>query len=266
MFGGLGAETEAESATKSAWCSIWSTGLKRRSKPIVEEPFELIALPQSEPATCPGKTSTPSASSSSRRSERKRSSAPSCAPTARSGRAASPTKSESPVRTSHGSSARERSITAMHVCSGRCPGVWIARSTTAPSDDLGAVGQRIVLVRGVGGGVDRDRQAVLQREPSMSGEMVGVRVRLDRPDDPNLAPRRLCQRRARSRTEDRRSRRRPHPRRRPDTTHSRGRRQRTAGTARDVTLSGFSAGEAEREHRERDRQQRACHDPDPGEA
>ena len=133
MFGGFGADTEAESATKSASCSIWSAGLKRRSKPIVEEPFELIDLPQSDPATWPGKTSTPSGSSSSRRNEWKSPSAPSCAPTARSGRAASPTKSESPVRTSHGSSARERSITARQVCSGRCPGVWIARRTTSPS-------------------------------------------------------------------------------------------------------------------------------------
>ena len=52
--------------------SIWSAGLKRRSKPIVDDAFELIALPQSEPATWPGKTSTPSGSSSSRRSEWKR--------------------------------------------------------------------------------------------------------------------------------------------------------------------------------------------------
>ena len=59
--------------------------------------------------------------------------------------------------------------------------------------DLGAVVQRIVLVRRLGGRVDRDRQAVLQREPSMAGEVVGVRVRLDRPHDPDLAPRRLCQ-------------------------------------------------------------------------
>ena len=80
--------------------------MKRRSKPIVDEAFELIALPQSEPATWPGKTSTPSGSSSSRRSEWKSPSAPSFAPTARSGRAASPTKSESPVSTSQGSSAR----------------------------------------------------------------------------------------------------------------------------------------------------------------
>ena len=63
-----GAEAD-DSATKSARRSIWSARLKRRSKPIVEDAFELIALPQSEPATCPGKTSTPSGSSSSRRSE-----------------------------------------------------------------------------------------------------------------------------------------------------------------------------------------------------
>ena len=71
---------------------------------------------------------------------------------------------------------------------------------------------------------------------------------------------------ARSRTAGRRSRRCPRPRRRPGTTHSRGRRRRTAGTARDVTLSGFSAGEPERGHRERDRQQDGCHDSDPREA
>ena len=45
----------------------WSVGLKRRSKPIVVDAFELIASPQSEPATWPGKTSTPSRSSSRRR-------------------------------------------------------------------------------------------------------------------------------------------------------------------------------------------------------
>jgi hypothetical protein len=59
--------------------------------------------------------------------------------------------------------------------------------------DLAAVLQRVVLVRCLGGRVDRDRQTVLQREPSVPGEMVGVRVRLDRPDDPDLAPRRFRQ-------------------------------------------------------------------------
>ena len=51
MFGGFGAETVAASATKETSSSSWSAWLKRRSKPIVEEAFELIALPQSEPAT-----------------------------------------------------------------------------------------------------------------------------------------------------------------------------------------------------------------------
>ena len=195
MFGGFGAEIEAESATKSASVSIWSAGLKRRSKPIVEEPLELIALPQSEPATWPGNTSTPSGRSSNRRSEWKSLSAPSCAPTARSGRAASPTKSESPVRTSHASSARERSITARHVCSGRWPGVWIARSTTAPSSTCGAVVERVVLVRGLGGRMDRDRHSVLEREPPVPREMVGMGVRLDRPHDRDVALRRFRQHR-----------------------------------------------------------------------
>ncbi len=39
---------------------IWSIGLKRRSNPIVVDAFELMPLPQSDPATCPGYTSTPS--------------------------------------------------------------------------------------------------------------------------------------------------------------------------------------------------------------
>ena len=133
MFGGLGAPVAAASATNSSSSWSWSAWLKRRSKPIVDDAFELMPFPQSEPATWPGKTSTPSGSSSSRRSEWKSPSAPSFAPTARSGRAASPTKSESPVRTSHGSSARERSATARQVCSGRWPGVWMARRTTRPT-------------------------------------------------------------------------------------------------------------------------------------
>jgi hypothetical protein len=51
MFGGRGAEITAVSATKSSTSSYARAGLKRRSKPIVVEAFELIAFPQSEPAT-----------------------------------------------------------------------------------------------------------------------------------------------------------------------------------------------------------------------
>ena len=51
MFGGRGAEVLVDSATKTATSSVCSAGLNRRSKPIVVDAFELIALPQSEPAT-----------------------------------------------------------------------------------------------------------------------------------------------------------------------------------------------------------------------
>src|SRR5882672_4553126 len=121
-----------------------------------------MAAPQSEPATWPGYTSTPSPSSTRRRSERKSPSAPSCASTARSGRAASPTNSESPVSTSHGSSPRERSITANAQCSGRWPGVRM----------YGHV--------------------VLEREPPVSRDVVGVRMRLQHRDEPHpVAPARV---------------------------------------------------------------------------
>ena len=51
--------------TRKSASSRLSAVLKRRSKPIVVDAFELIAAPQSEPATWPGKTSTPSPSSAS---------------------------------------------------------------------------------------------------------------------------------------------------------------------------------------------------------
>ena len=51
MLGGRGAEAPADSAMNSATSSNASAGLKRRSKPIVVDAFELIALPHSDPAT-----------------------------------------------------------------------------------------------------------------------------------------------------------------------------------------------------------------------
>ena len=54
MFGGLGAEIPDDSATNAVTSSLASTWLKRRSKPIVVDAFELMALPHSEPATWPG--------------------------------------------------------------------------------------------------------------------------------------------------------------------------------------------------------------------
>ena len=45
--------------------------------------------------------------------------------------------------------------------------------------DLVAVGERLVRVRRVGGGVDAHRHPVLEREPSVARDVVGVGVRLE---------------------------------------------------------------------------------------
>ena len=53
--------------------------------------------------------------------------------------------------------------------------------------DLRAVGHRVVRVLGVGSRMDAHRDALLEREPPVPGEVVGVRVRLDRADDAHVA-------------------------------------------------------------------------------
>jgi hypothetical protein len=50
-------------------------------------------------------------------------------------------------------------------------------------DELVPVRQVVVLVLGAGRRVHRDRDPVLEREAAVTGHVVGVRVRLERPDD-----------------------------------------------------------------------------------
>ena len=59
--------------------------------------------------------------------------------------------------------------------------------------DLRAVGHRVVRVLGVGCRMDAHRDAVFECEPPMPGEVVGVRVRLDRADDADVALRGLLE-------------------------------------------------------------------------
>ena len=54
MFGGRSCEPPADASTKSSSFEIVMAVLKRRSKPIVDDAFELMPTPQSEPATWPG--------------------------------------------------------------------------------------------------------------------------------------------------------------------------------------------------------------------
>ena len=66
-LGGCGGRSWISSDTNSDCSPSRSIGLLARSKPIVEEVVSLMrALPQSDPPVCPGNTSTPSSSSSSR--------------------------------------------------------------------------------------------------------------------------------------------------------------------------------------------------------
>ena len=61
--------------------------------------------------------------------------------------------------------------------------------------ELGAVLERVVRVLGLGGGMDRDRHAVLERQPAVAREVVGVGVRLDDAHDADAAPLGLAQER-----------------------------------------------------------------------
>ena len=54
--------------------------------------------------------------------------------------------------------------------------------------DLVPVLQRVVRMRGLCRGMDADGDVVLEREPAVARDVVGVRVRLDRPNDPYVLP------------------------------------------------------------------------------
>lgn len=55
--------------------------------------------------------------------------------------------------------------------------------------DLGAVGERLVRKRGLCGLVNPYRQAVLEREAAVTGDVVGVGVRLEHSDEPDAPAR-----------------------------------------------------------------------------
>ena len=74
-------------------------------------------------------------------------------------------------------------MTARQVCSGRCPGRVDRAQHDLPQLELEAVGQRVVGVLRLGSRVDRDRRAVLERQPAVSGQVIGMRVGLDDADD-----------------------------------------------------------------------------------
>ena len=62
-----------------------------------------------------------------------------------------------------------------------------AQSHRADLDRV-AVRHRVVRVVDAGGRVDADRDAMLERQPAVAGDVVGVRVRLDGAHDAHAVP------------------------------------------------------------------------------
>ncbi len=180
-LGGGSPRVEIASSTNSSSLSKRSARLWVRSNPIVEvDLWSIPALPQDEPPRWPGQTSTASgrAISCSCR-ERKIPVAPSRFSIARSGRATSPTKRESPVSTAHGSPPRSASRSRKEVCSGRWPGGVQRLDPYASQVQCPPAGEGLVRVVGVGELVDVDRRSGGPCEPAVAGHMVGVVVGLE---------------------------------------------------------------------------------------
>ena len=74
-------------------------------------------------------------------------------------------------------------MTARQVCSGRWPGVWIARRTTWPSSSSRPSVSASCAYSASAAGWIEIGMPMLEREPAVPGEVIGVRVGLDDADD-----------------------------------------------------------------------------------
>ena len=88
--------------------------------------------------------------------------------------------------TSHGSSPREPSIDDEAAVLGPVAGRVQDADLHVAERDLLPVRERLVRILGLRGGVDVDGNAVLEREPPVPGDVVGVRVRLEDARDPHV--------------------------------------------------------------------------------
>ena len=180
-FGGRSPSVETASSTNSSSSRTRSARLCARSKPIVER--TCCRSRSSRRASRRGGRARPrrrrAALSSRSCSERKIPPAPSRGSTARSGRATSPTKRESPVRTAQGSPPRSASRSRKEVCSGRCPGVCTASISTSPRRRRQPSANASCGYSALGELVDVDRRAGRARQPAVAGDVVGVVVGLE---------------------------------------------------------------------------------------
>ena len=76
---------------------------------------------------------------------------------------------------------------------GPVPGRVQAAHGDRPHAQLVAVRERLVGILGLRSSVDGHRDPVLEREPAVPGHVVGVRVGLQHPRDPDAGPLRLLE-------------------------------------------------------------------------
>ena len=71
---------------------------------------------------------------------------------------------------------------------GPMPGCVDASEHDLAEGDLAAVLENVVQILGLRGPMDADREPVLERKPPVTGEMVGVRVRLQNAHEADITP------------------------------------------------------------------------------
>ena len=179
-MGGRGAETEAEAATNSSTSWRESARFESRSMPIVEALCELIPVAQSEPPTCPGSTSRLVGQLGEPLQRREE-----------VGRALARVHRE--VR-SRGVADQERvagqemALDEIAAVLGPVAGCVQDADRERSDPELLAVLDGVERERRLGQRVNAHRRFVLEREPSVTGDVVCVRVRLEHANDPHARP------------------------------------------------------------------------------
>ena len=193
MLGGRGAEMPVDSAMKSVTSSCASAGLKRRSKPIVVDAFELIAFPHSEPATWPG-IDLDTVAELDEPAEGVEEPLGALARIHREVRARRVSHEQGVARQHDPWILAARAVAHREAAVlGAVAGRVDAAQHDIAEDDLVAVLEWVVCVCGVRSGMHAHRDVVLEREPSVSRQVIGMRMCLDDTDDADLVPCRVVE-------------------------------------------------------------------------
>ena len=180
MFGGRGVAVPAVSSMKSWTVAIASRALPRRSAPIVVDGSELIPAPHSDPARWPGEDDDVV-----RQLEQAvQAVVEALGAVPRLDREVGPRDRADEQRVAGEETAVREEAAVLGPVAGS---VDAAHGDGARGDQV-TVGERVVRVLRLGHAVHRDGHLVLERQPAVAGDVVGVRVRLEHADDAHTVP------------------------------------------------------------------------------